>query len=440
MLVPLHRRNYILGIVNGILVEVGNRLGDAQTVLPLLLLHLTGMTWTVGMVQAIILLVPAVPAILGSRWVDTAEHKLPIFKLFSVIRFSALSGMAAAVLLGSYFGLSGPLIAALLLVCFAVWYAAQAVSTQAFTDIVAKSTPTTKRGSFWMWRQTGGLFLVLTVSVPLIRYMVGADSPAKFPVNYGILLGLSALVLGVSWIAYSMVHEPPSKPAQHRLTLRQHVTRGLRLWRHDPRYRRMMRVLLLLMSTGAIAPFFTAMAVKQWGMPDTVAAVFISVQIIAQMIGSQVQGRVLDRVGTRRVLITAAVAGFAMAITALLGARFAPPGGVELVGYTVPYRMLVLCACFACSGIFTAHIGPGYMSYIMDIAPQRKRPSYFGFTTVFTVPTGLVPLAYGWLAEDFGFATIFAVATILSAIALVLSQRIQEPRDELTEEQLRQFG
>ena len=116
MLVPLHRRNYILGIINGILVEVGNRLGDPQTVLPLLLLHLTGMTWTVGLVQATMILAPAIPAVLGSRWIDTAERKLPIFKLFSVIRFLALVGMAAAVLLGSQWGLSGHVIAGLLLV------------------------------------------------------------------------------------------------------------------------------------------------------------------------------------------------------------------------------------------------------------------------------------------------------------------------------------
>ena len=78
MLVPLHRRNYILGIINGILVQVGSRLADPMTVLPLLLMRLSGVTWIVGLLQAIVIAAPAAPAIFASRFIDTAERKLPI--------------------------------------------------------------------------------------------------------------------------------------------------------------------------------------------------------------------------------------------------------------------------------------------------------------------------------------------------------------------------
>ncbi len=434
MLVPLHRRNYILGIINGILFQTGYRLADPMTVLPLLLIRLSGVTWIVGLLQAIIITAPAVPAILASRFIDTAERKLPIFNFYSVIRFLALMGMALAVLAGGY--LSGVLLAALLLSLFAIWLSAQAVSTMAFMDIVAKSTPTTKRGSFWMWRQMIGLSLVLTVAVPLVHYLLGDNSPAEFPANYGLLLLGSALILGASWLVYSRVKEPPSKPARHKLTVRQNIARGLGFWRQDLRYRRMVRVVLLLASAGAVGPFFMALAVQEWDFPDTVAATFVTVQILAQMAGSILQGRVSDRLGNRKVLIFASFTGFLAALVAVFSAAFAPAGGMDVFGYTLSYRLLLLCICFAGSGFYTAQLWPGYMNYLMDIAPERKRPSYFGFTNLFLLPVGVVPLIFGWLAQTVSFQIVFGIAAVIAAAAAVLSLRIKEPRDDLTADQL----
>ncbi len=438
MFVPLHRRNHLLGIINGVLVQVGNRLLDPMTVLPLLLLRLSGLTWTVGVLQAIIIVSPALPAIFAAPWIDTAERKLPIFKLYSIIRFSALIGMAVSVLAGVH--LTGILIAALVLFFFTCWFTAQAVSTMAFMDIVAKSTPTTMRGSFWMWRQIIGLFLVLTVAVPFIHYMVGDNSPAAFPMNYGIVLLVAALILGSSWVVYSQVKEPASKAAHHKLSLRLHIARGMRFWRRDRRYRRMVRVVLLLASAGSVGPFFMALAVQEWGFPDTAVATFLSVQILAQMGGSVLQGRVSDKLGNRRVLVVAAFAGLATTLVALFGAALTPSGGFEILGYGISYRMLVLCLCFVGSGIYTAHVWPGYNNYVLDIAPERKRPSYLGFTNLFIAPVGIVPLAFGWVAQTVSIVLVFAIGALFALAAALLSLRIYEPRDDLTIEQLQVFS
>jgi len=438
MLVPLHRRNYVLGIVNGVLVAVGTRMADPMTVLPLLLVRLTGATWPVGLLQAIVIVGPAVSAVFASRFVDTAQRKLPIFINYSIIRFTAITVMALGVLLGHH--MSPLLVAGLLLVCYAAYVTAMGVSTMAFVDIVAKSTPTTKRGSFWMWRQTVGAILTLAVAVPLIRYMTGAHWAGRFPANYGLLMLISALVLGVSWLVYGFVHEPPGRPAHHRLTLRQQVARGARFWRHDMRYRRMIRVLLLCSSAGAVGPFFTAFAVRVWDFPDTVAAAFVTVQILALMAGAVLQGWISDRHGNRKVLIVAAFAALFTAGVAAGGSILAPVGGFEFLGYPVSYRLLLMCICFAGSGVFTAQLWVGYTNYIMDIAPARKRPSYVGLTNVFIVPVGLVPMAYGWLAQTVSFTLVFGIAAILAAMAVVFSLRMKEPRDDLTIEQLQVFS
>ena len=438
MLVPLNRRNYILGIINGVAVAVGSCMADPLTFLPLLLVRLTEAAWPVGLLQAIVIVGPAIPAVFLTPIVDTTPQKLSIFRKCSIIRFSSVMGMAAWVLLGHR--LSALMVTVLLLVFFAIHIIASGMSNTAFVDIVAKSTPTTKRGTFWMWRQTIGALLTMTVAIPLISYLTGERWSERFPVNYGILMLIAALVQGFSWFVYWFVHEPPGRVARHRLTPRQQIARGVRFWRQDKRYRRMIRVLFLLSSTGAIGPFFTAFAVQVWHFPDTVAATFVTVQMLALMGGAVLQGWVSNRYGSRRVLILAASSALFAAVVATGAALLAPVGGIEILGYPLSYRLMLLCLCFVGNGVFTAQLWVGYVGYIMDIAPARKRPSYVGLASLFVLPAGLVSLGYGWLAGSVGFEVVFGIAAALAAAALVLSLRMSEPRDELTAEQLEAFS
>ncbi len=428
MYVPLNRRNYILGIINGIFINIGFRLTDPSTILPLLLLRLSGRTWMVGVLQAVCIVAPAIPAIFASRVIDAAEHKLPIFNLYSWVRFGLLVGMAVAVLAANW--VSGMIVAVILLLLYAGRLLAEGISVLAFLDIVAKSTPTTKRGSFWMWRQSIGLPLVLLVAVPLVEYLLGDQQPVGFPLNYGVMMLIGAALCGTAWLAFSMVEEPPARAASHLLSNRQQIARARRMWRHDKRYRRLMRVVLLLQAAGSIAPFLTTLGAKAWGMPDSIAATFITVQLLAQAVGSVALGRVSDRLGNRMAMVIASLLGIGASLVAAIGVMFVGMGEANLLGHVVSYRLLVLWAAFGLNGLFMAFLNPGYRNYIMDIAPPRKRSSYIGFAHLYILPIGLVPLAFGWIAEFVSFELVFGIATIFAVAAFWLGLKVSEPRTE----------
>ncbi len=431
LLVPLNRRNYLLTIANGIIFIPGARLVAPGTVLPLLILRLSsGLTWLIGLANSILYVVPVLPQLLASRWVDTSKRKVPIWRWCAVVRFIATLGMAWAVLSATSTGYAYALVA------FFVWLIvrvlAQGVSSLVFTDIVARSVPTTKRGSVWMWRQLLGLALVLGFAVPVINYMLGEKTPFKFPTNYGLLLVGSALLMGIAWIIFSFAEEPQGKPAGHQLTMTQHLARGMRFLNRDKSYRRLMRVRILLSAAANVSPFFIAFAVQEWYFHDAVAATFLTVQILSQMLGCWIVGHVSDRLGNRKVLVLAAATMLVTATVVSVGAWLTPEGGFMLLGYPVSYRLIVLMVCFAGSGLFAAELYPGYINYLMDIAPRRKLPSYVGFASFFLLPLGAVPLVYGWLAQTVGYRAIFVIALLLSAVGLRLALRIGEPRDELT--------
>ncbi|MFP3903272.1 MAG: MFS transporter [Armatimonadota bacterium] len=438
MLVPLNRGNYRLAIANGILVALGNRLLDPVTILPLLVYRLSGLAGAVGILQAIFYAAPALTQLFAARWIDTAPRKRPIFNGYSAVRFIALMGMAGALLGGSY--LSSTVILILLLSFFTLWFLAQGITTLAFMDMIARSVPTTKRGSLWMWRQSLGRILVLVIAIPFVHYMLRDNPPAPFPINYGYVVLCAAVVLGVAWLIFSRAEEPAGKPAGHTLTLRQHLARGLRLLRRDAHYRRLIRVQMLLISGGAIAPFLITFGAREWDLPDSVAATFLTVSIISHILGAFIVGKLSDNLGNRRVIILAGASILATSILSLVVTGFTPAGAVAVGGMEVSYRLLVLCICFLGVGLSMAAVFPGYMNYMMDIAPRRKRPSYFGFASVSLVPSGLAPLAFGWVADVAGFSWIFLAASVLSATGLLLAVRMEEPREVLGKENVGECG
>ncbi|MFO7946762.1 MAG: MFS transporter, partial [Armatimonadota bacterium] len=383
-----------MAIANGIIFYAGRRLADITTVVPLLLFRLSGLRWLVGAGHSIIFIARAIPQVVASRWVDTAERKRPIFIWCALIRFLTIMAMGVSVLYASRVGYTVALV--LLLSFFALRTLAQGVSSLAWSDIVARSVPTTKRGSLWKWRMVGGLFLVLLFSAPAVRYMLGDDAPYEFPANYAVLILVSGIITGIGWFVFAMVREPEGKPAKHTLTMKQHLARGMRFVTEDANYRRLMRVRICLSAAGAIVPFFIAFAVDVWGFRDAIAATFITVQILSQMGGSFLSGWISDRLGNRKLLVVSGITLFFTSVFAAVGTYVTPPGGVMVLGHLITWRLLVMMACFVGSGVFMSQLFPAYTNYLIDIAPRRKLPSYIGFGSGFTVPIAAAPIVFGW--------------------------------------------
>ncbi|MFP3903273.1 MAG: MFS transporter [Armatimonadota bacterium] len=437
MLVPLNKRNYWLTVINGIMAMTGGRLMDLRTVLPLLMVRLTGRAWTVGLLETMFVIAPAIPQLIAARWVDTLECKRPQYARYSVYRFLALAALTASVLAADF--IPNIVVAILFFFFFTIRYAAQGMTTLCFRDIIAKSVPTTRRGTLWMWRWIGGITMIFLVAVPTIRYLLGDVSPLEFPLNYGALLASGTLVMGIGWVVFSQIDEPDSRPAKHTLTWSQHFARSLRVWRRDAKFRRFVVIRMTLVGAGAIRPFFIAFGAQVWGLPDVVAAVFVTIEAISQGLGALVGGHISDRVGNRAVLLLAGSMIFITAFGAVLLAQFVPEGVFEIFGYALSYRVVALALCYTGGGAFASIASTGYTNYMLDIAPQRMRPSYMAFERVFISPVGFIPICFGWLVDAVSYQLVFGIGAALSAVAIFFAVRLDEPRDELSEEELDEF-
>ncbi len=420
MLVPLDKRTFGLGVANGALVTAGQRAADPGTVIPLLALKLIGAEWAVGLVAVVMGVCRAGTQLLVSRSADAMERKLPIYWASFGMRVVALAVVTSVLLFGP--DLPRQAIFLSLLLCLALYTGGQGLAGLAWSDIIARSIPTTKRGSFIMWRRLIGLALVIAFSAPLVKYLLGPGGPARFPRNYGYLFLVNLILAAIAWGCFSLVREPTPHAARHKLTLGQHLVRGARLWRRDRHYRRLLRVRAVIGLAAAIAPFFVVFGSTRLGLDDWWAGVFITIQVVTEWGAIVLMGRLSDVAGNRRVVIVTAC--LSVAATAIVLAA-------ALLAGNILWGTALLCTAFAVLGALSAGRQTGEFNYLLDIAPARKRSSYIGFSSTVLMPVLAAPLLVGALVPRLGYIVVFAAAAVLAVAAVWLSTRLEEPREEL---------
>ena len=67
-------------------------------------------------------------------------------------------------------------------------------------------------------------------------------------------------------------------------------------------------------------------------------------------------------------------------------------------------------------------------TYLLDSAPEDRRPLYIGFMNTLTFPFMLSPILGGAIVALFGYTTLFIVAEVAAVANLIASVRLVEPR------------
>ncbi|MGI5817033.1 MAG: MFS transporter [Armatimonadota bacterium] len=438
MLVPFNARNYRLGIVNGMLAVAGGRLADINIIVPLLIHRLSGAAWMVGLVLGLRDIVRTVVEVAAARSLDTKELKKPAYISSSILR--AVMYITIVAVMWHANVVPDAVVLAVVVVALLGYAAGLGLSTLASNDILAKSVPTFRRGSLQMWRRLGALVIIFAGVTPFVHWMIGPNGPFDFPRNFSVLFAVSLTASGAAWVLFAQVREPRSRAGERKLTWNQHLRRGVGLFRSDACYRRVIRIRLLIGIAAAIRPFLIVFATDVWNLSDDVAATFLAIQVGAEFIGALVVGQVSDRLGNRRAILLVIASTIFCCTAAVVAGASDWDVPLTLFAWQMNLQIIILGTAFIGSGLFLASLTIGYTNYLMDIAPEDKRPSYMGFSTAFTLPLATAPLLYGWGADTLGYQPVFVTSLVVALGALYLFLQLPEPRDELDECDLEYFS
>ena len=162
------RRNYWLGIANGVLYSVGESLSSPGLVLALLVRQLGGSLAVVGLLPALQSGGYLLPQLLIGGRIQAMPYKLWLYQRAAFVRVALFIGMLVVIFSSAI--LPPPLSLGLIVLTFSLFKLGGGTSTLAFQDVVAKVIPPRRRGSFFGLRQLVGGLLAFAMVGSLVSH------------------------------------------------------------------------------------------------------------------------------------------------------------------------------------------------------------------------------------------------------------------------------
>ena len=412
------RRSFVLGILNGTAFGFAEALIDPPVVLTWFISQLTSSNLLIGLVAPLGNAGWFLPQIFVSTRIQRMRRTMPAYVVAAVIRTVAWLVLAAAVWM-----VDDP---TLLLVSFFALYSIARVSSGlgglSFFDVIAKTVPARRRGSFFAWRQLvggvlglGGGWIVKTI----------LNSPAlPFPDGHASLFLIYCVGMALGMLAFALVREPPGVVSAGPVTMDDQLRRSRRLVRADPVYRRYMAARLALGLTSVALPFYGVYAKSVLGASGGMAGIYVAARIGGTLIFNLPWGRLSDRRGNQLVMRLLSLGSGATALLAL--GLVGLIGPVQPQGSWLPYVALPIF--FLDGAVRPAHIMVG-SNFLLELAPEGERSLYLGLSNTLLGVVVLISGLGGLVVDAFGFAGVFALSIGLSVVAYVFASGLPEPRE-----------
>ena len=406
------RRNFAMGVVNGAAYGVAETMIDSALVMSWLVSQLTGSSFIIGLISPIRNAGWFLPQLFISGYAQRQERKMPIYHACSVVRSASVALLAAAV------WFLGPRHPAALLACLLVLISllalGEGVSGISFLDIVAKTIPARRRGSFFALRSFLGGVLALGSSAA-VRYVLSDASGLAFPSNFALLFTLAFVATTISVAGFSSIIEPVEPVDARNVPLLAQLRRAWGFARRDRNFARLIGARTLLVVGGGMAtPFYIVYAKDLLGAPASSVGTYLLTLTLSSILANLVWGRISARYGNKMVITLSAVAGLGAPIAALAAGS---AGSLPL--FFLP---------FALQGVYQSSIMIGQVSFVLDIAPAGDRPIYIGLINTILGITSLTLAASGLIVDALGYHALFAIAALFFVLGLGAALGLHDPR------------
>jgi MFS family permease len=422
----LVKRTFALGVINGALFQAANGFLQPTAVLPAFVLALMGggKIW-VAVIASLMTSGWFWPQVFLGRYFSTRQRLLPFYWVSAAARVATVVALVTVVALAPEGAHAW--VFALVAGLFFVYASCGAIGMIPFMMIITDSMPADWRGRFFGMRWLVGGSLAIAAGFVVKQVLAQQDLP--FPHNYVRLFGIAAVILTGSVIAFSLVKEPLRAPQKHRLSMGMELQRGRRLLRRDRDWRTLIWSRIFgQIASGFSLPFLVPFALEGLKAPEQVCGVFLAIMATASAGSNVVWSYLGDKRGNRKLLIWSSVMGVLPATIALLSLVVpATPLG-SWSGIQVSLRLAVFSLAFVPLGFATTGQQMGQTNFLLDIAPDRRRPTYLGFSYLVMFPLSWAPVAGALVIGEARFALSFAIATVAAAATVLTVTRLREPR------------
>jgi len=396
--------NHIKNILHGFFLAVGTTIAEPSTILPLIVNHFGGSSMLVGFFASLLRGGAVVVQLFAAFHAQSYTRMLPYLRKIFFIRFISWFFIGVAITL---FGENYPNITlasigfGLFMFSFSAGFAAIY-----FREIMAKIFSHRFRGKTMAYRQffsgAGGL-----LSGALAAWILESfDAPQ----SYGYLFIISSFIMGLGFIAFSLVDEPIKKEVSKKeRTFKEFLQNSYLLLKADKHLQ--IQVVTFLLAYGYLIalPFIILDAKQKIDLGGVAIGSLITTQMVGAMISNFLWGNLS---GKGQNTLTAKLSIIMHAFAVVL-AFFA----TSLYEYMIIF--FLIGASIDGNRIASSNL-------ILKIAPAEKRPVYIALQ-MNIVSLGLFfSIIGGVILHYLNYAVLYGSSIIVLLAALYLSFKLKD--------------
>ncbi len=379
--------------MHGLFLRVSIRLADVDLVLPAFVSSFSESKFLIAVLPSLYYSIGYLPQTLFANYIEPRRRKKTFLYVAIITRTFIWFALGALVFtLGNR--RPGLLLGALFFLLL-FYVMAGSLGGVALTDIIGKAIDKRERGRFYAAREMFGS-LAAFGSGYLVKIILDQSFPLVFPRNYGLIFFLAAgsLLLGIG--GFYLIKEPRGE-GREREPLSSYLTELISLLRKDPPFRLMLLTRVIAGFHIMIIPYYIVFFREVADVPAHFIGFYIMARVFGGAVSNFLWGRVAGTHPHRVIQICLLLATVTPLITLLLE-------GLGPEYYTIVFVLVG-------SGISARMVG--FQTYLLELAPKKRRPTYSGMQGTTIALTAPLPFLGAALIENFSYQLTFALVSAI---------------------------
>lgn len=418
ILLPKHyKRNFWCLVTDFAFFGLGLAFIGPGTVIPSLLNELGSPVYIIGLISTLQGAFWLLPQLFAARYVADKPLKKPY--ILWPAGLGRLTILLMAVLIWATGARPAWLIVGMMVVISAVFWISDGLASVPWFDFFSKVIPPRRRGRLTSTGQVlSGLVAFLVGFV--VEWMLSERGPG-FPDNYAMLFFLGFVMLIGSLVAVIWMVEEKGASASQMPGWGEFLPQLWHVLKSDRVYRRYIITRQIYGLSALSTPFYMVYALERLGLPARVAGRYTSIGVVGGVLAAVLFGWLNERYGSKRVIMLSIILATMMPVFALL----APVLFSNPVWLAWGYGLV-----FFLSSATMSSMMPGWMTFVLELAPEVERPTYVGLTNTINGISMLFSAVGGLILQWSGnnYTLLFGITTVGLLLAWPLPFGMLEPR------------
>jgi hypothetical protein len=407
------KRNYILGIINGVMFRGSRIFIDEDTIIPVFIATLTQSKILVGLAVGLRLSGWYLPQLFVANSLGAKEKKNPTYIAWGFARVACILAIVLSVWLVQ--ASNAPLLLTLFMVFWGMLYITAGMSGVSFVEVVAKTIPVQRLGGFYGYR----LFFAGVISLGSGYLISVIQSAYRYPFDYGVMFLVAFFLIAAGIITWSLAAEQRDKVLRPKKPIREHLRESAGIFKADSQFRALLGFKAAFFLWWAGVPFYIRFAMEHFDWVDKYKGHFAVSKVIGLSLSNIIWARMSnsERWGGSRGILT-----WVSAVAMLLPLAVLPLG----LGGVSSVALPVLFAVFLLAGAVQSGLVVGYMNALIRISPNERRPLYVGLMNTLLGPMILgLALSGGVIVEFASYEVMFIISSAAALLSLISARRLK---------------